>query len=123
MLPMTHDPGLRRGAIKLGCLVTLLVVAAGLYFGIPAGESYKKYLEYKDAMAQEIRFHANAPDVQIKAHLAVVADSLGLPTEAGKVTVTRKNGRMTIAAEYEQAFQLPGTVRYKVFKPSASGSF
>lgn len=113
----------RRGAITLGCLVTLLLIAAALYFGIPAAESYKKYLAYKDIMAQEVRFHAKVPDVQIKAHLAVVADSLGLPEDAGKVTVTRKNGRLTIAAEYEQPFQLPGTVKYVVLRPSAAGIY
>ena len=121
--PMMSNTGLRRGAITLGCLVTLLLIAAALYFGIPAAESYKKYLEYKDAMAQEIRFHAKVPDVQIKAHLAVVADSLGLPEDAGKVTVTRKSGRLTIASEYEQPFQLPGIVKYVVLRPSAAGSY
>ena len=118
-----NAPARRSGAITLGCLVTLLVIAALLYFGIPAGESYKKYLEYKDAMAQEVRFHARDPDVKIKAHLAVVADSLGLPQDAGKVTITRKNGRLTIASEYEQPFQLPGTVKYVILRPSAAGSY
>ena len=113
----------RRGAITLGCLVSLLLVAAALYFGIPAGESYMKYLEYKDVMAQEVRFRAKDPDVKIKAHLAVAADSLGLPEDAGKVTITRKNGRLTIAAEYEQPFQVPGTVKYVVMRPSAAGSY
>ena len=44
----------RRGSSSLGCLFTLLVLAAVLYFGINVGEVYFRYFQYKDAMRQEV---------------------------------------------------------------------
>ena len=43
---------LRRGASKVGCLLSLLVAAAFVYFAVNIGEVYVKYFEYKDKMEQ-----------------------------------------------------------------------
>jgi hypothetical protein len=48
----------RAGASRFGCLLTLLIISAVLYFGVNAGEVYWRYLQYKDAMAQEVRFRS-----------------------------------------------------------------
>ena len=44
----------RRGASTLGCLVMLLLVAAGVYFGVNVGEVYWRYYEYQDDIAQQV---------------------------------------------------------------------
>jgi hypothetical protein len=113
----------RAGATKLGCLLYLLVVAAILYFGIPAGETYFRYLEYKDAMKQELRFRSNLSNEKIRAHLQLVADSLGLPEEAGDVTVTRKGDVVTVEADYDESIQLPGYKKVVRFQPRASDTY
>ena len=115
-------PG-RRGAGKIGCLLTLLIVAAVLYFGVNAFEKYYAYLQFKDAMAQEIRFRSFLPDERIKANLRAIADSLGLPEDAGIVTVTRNRGLMTIESHYEELIELPGYTKEVHFEPKAAGTY
>ena len=113
----------RRGAGKVGCLLTLLIVAAALYFGVGAFEKYYAYLQYKDAMSQEIRFRSFLPDERIKENLRAVVDSLGLPEDAGIVTVKRDKGIITIEAHYEELFELPGYKKEIHFEPRAAGTY
>lgn len=113
----------RRGATKAGCLLFLLIFSAIMYFGVNAGEIYYRYVQYKDAMSQEIRFRSHLPTERIKANLRAVADSLGLPEDAGIVTVTRDRGRMTIEAHYEEYLELPGYTREIHFEPRAVGNY
>jgi hypothetical protein len=113
----------RRGASKIGCLFSLLIVAAVLYFGVNAFEKYYLYLQYKDAMSQEIRFRSFLPDDKIKSNLRLVADSLGLPEDAGIVTVTRDRGTMTIESHYEELIELPGYKKEVHFEPKATGNY
>ena len=114
---------MRRGAGKFGCLVWLLVVAGILYFGIPVGETYMRYQEYRDAMRQEVRFRANLSNDKIKAHLRLVADSLGLPEEAGDVDVTREGNRITVEAEYQEPVNLVGIRKKITYRPRASDTY
>ena len=112
----------RRGAAK-GCLMLLLVAAGVMYIGIPAGEAYIRYAEYKDAMKQELRFRANLSNDKIRAHLAAQADSLGLPEEAGDVTVTRNGNQVSVEAEYDEIIRLLGISRAIHFAPRASDTY
>ena len=113
----------RTGGTKLGCLIYLLIVAGVLYFGIPAGEAWFRYQEYKDSMRQELRFRANLSNDKIKSHLQLVADSLGLPEEAGDVTVHRDGNTVSVEAQYEESIQLPGFKKKIVFSPHASDTY
>ncbi len=96
----------RSGATKFGCLLYLLFVSAILYFGIPIGETYFRYQEYKDAMRQELRFRSNFPNDKIRRDLKATADSLGLPEEAGDVTVHRQGNEISVEAEYDEAIKI-----------------
>ena len=113
----------RRGATKFGCLVYLLIVSAILYFGVHAGEVYWRYLQYKDAMAQEVRFRSFLPNDRIRENLRAIADSMGLPEDAGVVTVTRKDGRVTVESHYEEFIELPGYRKEVHFEPKATGGY
>jgi hypothetical protein len=113
----------RSGAVTLGCLVWLLIIAATAYFGMGAAEKYIRYAKYKDAMAQELKFRAKLPDWQLRNRFKFIADSLGLPEDAGIVTITRTPGRIKVAAHYEETFDLPGFKKDKHFEPSASTSY
>lgn len=113
----------RRGATKLGCLLQMLVLVAIGYFGMNVGEAYWRYYKYRDAMRAEVQFRAGLPIPQIKARLAAVADSLGLPEDAGIVVVRKEGRQIFIEAHYEETIQLPGFRRDLHFEPKAQGSY
>lgn len=101
----------RVGMTKMGCLLVILLAVGAVYFAIPVGETYFRYLEYKDAMRQEARFRSGLPNERIIRNLKIQVDSLGLPEQAGIVTITRKDGKITIEADYEEAVLIPGTAK------------
>lgn len=113
----------RRGSSSLGCLFTLLVLAAIVYFGVNIGEVYFRFYQYKDAMRQEVRFAAHNSDQVILRHLREQADSLGLPEAAGLVTVQRDGRHIEMESEYYEHIELPLTVREVRFNPHAEGIF
>ena len=114
---------LRRGSSSLGCLFSLLVFAAVLYFGVNIGEVFFRYFQYKDAMRQEVRFAAHNNDAIIVRHLRDQADSLGLPEAARNVLVQRDGRHIEIEAEYYEHVELPLTVREVYLNPHAEGIF
>lgn len=115
----------RRGVTKLGCLFTILVIVAIAYFGVDFGEQFWKYYQYKDSMKQELRFRSDQPDDQIRAHMKLVADSLGLPDDAGQVTITRDPQSRSIAMDshYDVTVTVPGYQRTLHFDPHAADSY
>lgn len=110
----------RRGASKLGCLVTLLLGATIAYFGVNVGEVYLRYYRFRDAMTQEARFARQNNDDAIRTHLRALADSLDLPDEAGAVKVRRTGTRITISSEYHETVEFPMYVRTLRFTPSVT---
>jgi hypothetical protein len=116
----------RVGMTNMGCLLVILLAVAAVYVAIPIGETYFRYLEYKDAMRQEARFRSKLPNERIIRNLRMQVDSLGLPEEAGIVTITRKDGQITIEADYEEAVVIPGTekvVRVLRFQPRVTDTY
>ena len=113
----------RRGISKVGCLLSLLVVVIVAYFGLSVGEVYFRYLKFKDAMAQEVRFRGDLSDESIKARLRAVADSLGLPEEAGNITLTRDKRVLHLKSRYYEIIELPGYQREILFEPRADGVY
>lgn len=114
---------LRRGTSSLGCLFSLLVLAAIVYFGVNVGEVYFRFYQYQDAMRQEVRFAAHNNDAVILHHLRDQADSLGLPEAAQNVSVQRDGRHIEIEAEYYEHVELPLTVRDVYLNPHAEGLF
>lgn len=111
----------RRGTSKLGCLLSLLLAVAIAYFGINIGEVFFRYYRYRDAMRQEGRFARQNTDEAIRRHLRSFADSIGLPNDAGRVSVKRTANRIHISAEYDEVVELPLFVRTFHFAPTYSG--
>lgn len=112
----------RRG-VTVGCLLWVLVIAATAYFSIGIAEVYLKHANYKDLMAQEIRFRGKQPDYQLKNRFLFLADSLGLPADAGIVTITRRQGRITVTAHYDQTLDLPGFKKEQHFEATAATTY
>ena len=113
----------RRGATKLGCLVQLMILAAIGYFGVPAAQKYWLFVQYRDAMVQEVRFRGGQPIPQIRARLRNVADSLGLPEDAGIIQIKKVGRTISIEAHYDETIDLPGFKKDIHFEPKASGTF
>jgi hypothetical protein len=113
----------RRGAGSLGCLFTLLLLAAVLYFGVNVGTVYWRFVQFQDVMKQQARFAARNSDEDIRARLRTVADSLGLPESAGQVRVRRTSRRISISSSYYESVELPLVRREILFNPRAEGTF
>lgn len=113
----------RRGAARIGCLLTLLIFTAICYFGVGVGEAYYNFYRFQDRMRGEVRFAAANTDANIRARIVEFADSLGLPESAHHVTVRRGRHQITIYANYIVEIELPGHVRELHFNPSATGTF
>ena len=111
----------RAGRSSLGCLVTLLVVSAAAYFGVNVGEAYLRFYRYQDAFKQQARFARQNSDAVILARLHALADSLGLPDEAHRIEVRRREGAIRIRTEYVERVEMPLVVREFRFTPSAEG--
>jgi hypothetical protein len=113
----------RRGTSRLGCLVGGLVVVTAVYFGFNIGEVYLRYYRFRDAMVQEARFAQARNDLAIRTHIKLVVDSLGLPDEAGVITIRRNASSITISSEYTEHVELPMFVREFKFAPKVVRTF
>jgi hypothetical protein len=74
-------------------------------------------------MKQQARFARQFDDDAIRVRLASLADSLGLPDEAGRVRVRRTANRIEISASYEEIVELPLTARTFQFDPRVETEF
>lgn len=113
----------RPGKGGLGCLVSLLLVAAVIYFGVNIGQTWWNYVQFQDRMRQEARFAQHRSDATIARRLREYADSLGLPEGAHKVHVRRSGRTIHIWAEYYENVELPLVVKEFFFHPQAVGTF
>lgn len=112
-----------RGASTLGCLFSLLVVVAVIYFGVNVGAPYFRYYQFRDAMQQEVRFAERKSDSEILATLRLKADSLELPGPAQRINVRRTPTRIVIWTEYTETIDFPFVTRDIAFRPVVERSF
>lgn len=113
----------RRGASTLGCLFSMLVVVAVIYFGVNVGAPYWRYYQFRDAMQQEARFAERKTDAQIIATLRLKADSLILPASAHRINVRRTPGRISIWTDYSETIDFPFVSRDVRFRPVVERAF
>lgn len=107
----------RGGRTSVGCLLTALLLVAAVYFGVNIGEPYLRYFRFRDAMRQEARFASRFTDEEIQLRLMALADSLGLPENAGRVRIRRAANRTVISSTYYEQIELPLVVREILFTP------
>jgi hypothetical protein len=113
----------RRGNSRLGCLIGVLLVVTIAYFGFNIGEVYLRFYRLRDAMEQEARFAQNRTDDAIRIRIAALADSIGLPDEAARLTIIRNQNRIVISSDYSERVELPLMVRDFRFAPQVIRSF
>jgi len=117
------------GKIRLGCLVTLLLVAGGLYFGIDYFRLRLRYIKLQDDVNSKATFAAVLDDAAIRRQLVAHADSLGIPLGPRDWLIRRTYDPrfITIQATYTDSFivDLPGVFKVFRFKftPRATAAF
>ncbi len=114
----------RRGTSTMGCLATLLVFAAVLYYGANIGEVYWRYYQLRDEMRSQATLAPTLNDGVIRRRLVQKVDDLDLPPEAAQFVIRRsiRNLRITIETQYEERVELPLFKHTFVFRPRAEAS-
>lgn len=110
------NPG-RRGASSLGCLVSLVLLAGALYYGVRIGGVYWRFYELQDDMRQEARFAGQFSDEAIRGRLIAQADSLLGQTPDFRIG--RRPDRITIQGQYTETVDLPLFKHTFVLRPHA----
>ncbi|UCG86881.1 MAG: hypothetical protein JSW71_23810 [Gemmatimonadota bacterium] len=98
-----------RGKTRLGCILTLLLLAIGLYYGIPIGTIYVNHWRFKEEMKTQARLAPSIDDAAIRRRLRLKAEDLGLPEEARQIVIRRtlRPREIVIRTTYEQTIDLP----------------
>jgi hypothetical protein len=117
---VTGRPASRRGSGRLGCLVSLALFVAALYYGFNIGQIYFRYYQLLDGMRTQARLAPSINDDVIHRRLAGQADSL-LPGGSPRFKITRGGhpNRITITTEYTEAIDLPLFKHTFVLRPRA----
>lgn len=121
---MVSRPGSgRRGKTSYGCLVSLLVFVAALYYAVHIGEPWFRYFRFLDEVKQQARIAAALDDGTIRRRLQAAVDRLGLPDSAGNRIVIRRSAtprRIQIETRYSESVDLPFLKHTFVFTPQAT---
>jgi hypothetical protein len=111
---------LRRGAGGLGCVVSLFLFGAALYYGVNIGQVYLRYYQLVDNMRTQARLAPSLQDDVIYRRLVGQADSL-LPGKRPKFKITRggQPNRIVIETQYNDQVDLPFFKHTFVMRPRA----
>ena len=110
----------RRGAGGLGCLVSLVLFAAALYYGVNIGQVYFRYYQLIDGMRSQARLAPGLHDEVIYRRLDAHADTLlpGVRPEFRIIRAGRPN-RIVIETRYTDQVDLPFFKHTFVMHPRA----
>lgn len=97
----------RRGGSTLGCLITLAILGGAIYLAILAGRPFFRYKQFHAEMENNARWASGSSDSLIRVRLVNLADSLGLPKAAKKITITRQNDAILIKSKYTETVKFP----------------
>lgn len=118
---VTSRSSSHRGASTSGCLVSLVILVAGVYYGIHLGQPWFRYYQLVDEMRVSARLAPTLSDGVIRRRLEAKADELGLPPEAKKFQITRsgKPRRIVITTQYSETVSVPLLTHTFVYTPTA----
>ncbi len=117
------------GKIKLGCLFTLVLLVAGVYYGIDFAHVRLRYYQISDYVKTQADFAPALDDATIRRRLIAKADSLGLPLGDRDWSIKRTFSprQIAIKATYQDSvvIEFPGLrkVFYFTFTPQATELF
>jgi hypothetical protein len=118
---MVTAPAGRRGGSTSGCLVSLVILVAAIYYGVHFGEPWVRYYRLLDEMRVQARLAPTLTDGVIRRRLEAKAEELGLPPEAKKFTVTRSGHprKILITTTYTETVKVPIFSYTFTFTPKA----
>jgi hypothetical protein len=101
----------RRGASSSGCLLSLLIFVAVLYYGVNIGEVYFRYYRLLDEIQTETRLAPGLDDGTIRRRIQAAIDEIGLPDSAGgrqlQIRRTASPREIVIETRYSEWVSLP----------------
>ena len=100
----------RRGASTIGCLVSLLLFAAALYYGVNIGQVYLRYYRLVEEMRTQARLAPGLENDVIRRRLVGKTAELDLPAAASNFTIlrpARQPPMILIETRYEEKVDLP----------------
>jgi hypothetical protein len=100
----------RRGASTLGCLISLLLFVAVLYYGVNIGEVYFRFYRIQDEMQSQARVAAALDNGTIQRRIGAAIQEIGLPDDASsnlQITRSASPRQITIESEYAETVNLP----------------
>jgi hypothetical protein len=99
----------RRGTSTTGCLLSLVLFVAAVYYGIHLGEPWVRYYQLVDEMRVSARLAPTLSDGVIRRRLEQKVDELGLPPDAKKFQISRtgKPRRIVISTVYSETVTVP----------------
>ena len=111
-----------RGASSLGCLLSLLIFVAALYYGVNIGEVFFRYYRLLDEMGSQARIAAGLDNGTIQRRIAAAVQEIGLPDSAARVVVRRTASprEITITTAYSETVDLPFFKHAFAFHPKAT---
>jgi hypothetical protein len=114
----------RHGASSSGCLLSLLLFVAALYYGVNIGEVFFRYYRLLDEMQTETRLAAGLDDGTIRRRIQAAIEEIGLPDSAGtrqlQIRRTAQPREIVIATRYSESISLPFFNHSFAFHPRAS---
>ena len=111
-----------RGAGTTGCLFSLLIFVALLYYGVNIGEVFFRYYRLLDEMDSQARLASALDNGTIQRRLAAAVQDIGLPDSAARVVVRRSTSPRQISIEtaYSETVNLPFFNHTFAFHPTAT---
>ena len=113
----------RRGASSTGCLVSLLLFVAILYYGVNIGEVYFRYYRLLDEMQSQSRIAAGLDDGTIRRRIQAAMQEIGIPDSAGNGLIIRRTvmpREFSIETRYGETVHLPLFTHTFNFSPKAT---
>lgn len=101
----------RRGASSAGCLLSLLIFVAALYYGVNIGEVFFRYYRLLDEMQTQSRLAPGIDDGTIRRRIQAAVEEIGVPDSAGGrqllVRRTASPREIVIETRYSESVSLP----------------
>ncbi len=109
----------RRGSSTSGCLISLVLFIAAVYYGIHLGQPWVRYYQLLDEMRVSARLAPTLSDAVIRRRLEQKVDELVLPADAKKFQITRsgKPRKITITTQYSETVTVPLLTHTFYFTP------
>jgi hypothetical protein len=114
----------RRGASSAGCLLSLLIFVAVLYYGVNIGEVFFRYYRLLDEIETQSRLAPGIDDGTIRRRIQSAVEEIGVPDSAGNrqllIRRTAQPREIVIETRYSESVSLPFFNHAFKFHPRAA---